>query len=228
MNRTLCSRLLSLSGNGDQWLRRLVGLLALLLIVKLTVGALLLSQHAPPLSLPPSTAHAQETTVDLPPASQARPADNGTDGRAPTALGDDYSWKYELVSALRERDAVLSQREALLREEERRVSKIKQEVEKRIETLQKLQNEIAALIDQQQTAENEKVRKLAKVFEETPPEQAGPLLSRLDVDIAAQLLLKMNGRKAGRIWGYVDPAQAVMISKELARLQPDNALTVGQ
>ena len=222
------TRLLSGLFSGDQWFRRLVGLLALLLIVKLTFSGLLLTQHQPRLSLPPAAAHAQEDTADLPPASQALSADNGTDGAVPAPLGDDYSWKFELVRALRERDAVLTQREALLREEERRLREIKHEVESRIETLQQLQNDIAALIDQQQTAENEKVRKLAKVFEETPPEQAGPLLSRLDVDIAAQLLLKMNGRKAGRIWGYVDPAQAVMISKELARLQPDNVLTGGQ
>jgi hypothetical protein len=31
----------------------------------------------------------------------------------------------------------------------------------------------------------------------------------------------MQGRKAGRIWGFVDPDKAVLISKELARLKPD-------
>ena len=30
----------------------------------------------------------------------------------------------------------------------------------------------------------------------------------------------MAGRKAGRIWGYVEPDRAVKISEELARLDP--------
>ena len=185
---------------------------------------MLLGTHSPAITLLPAEAQAQDETAPATPAI----SDNASAGPEAQTLGDDYSWKYELVRALRERDTVLAQREALLRDEERRVREIKQEIEVRIEKLQQLQNEIAALINQQQTAENEKMKKLAKVFEETPPEQAGPLLSRLDVDIAAQLLLKMNGRKAGRIWGYVDPGQAVKISKELARLQPDNTLAVGQ
>ena len=47
-------------------------------------------------------------------------------------------------------------------------------------------------------------------------EQAGALLSRLETDIAAKILLKMNSRKAGAACGFVEPTKAALISKKLA------------
>ena len=37
--------------------------------------------------------------------------------------------------------------------------------------------------------------------------------------LAALILLRMDGRKAGRIWGFVDEGQAVRISKEMTKLR---------
>jgi flagellar motility protein MotE (MotC chaperone) len=45
------------------------------------------------------------------------------------------------------------------------------------------------------------------------------MFNKLDVDLAAKILVKMKGRNAGKIWGYVNPEQAVKISKELANLK---------
>ena len=59
--------------------------------------------------------------------------------------------------------------------------------------------------------------RLAKVFESTPPENAGPLLEKLDTEIAAQILLRMNGKKAGAVWGYVKPDKALKIIKHMSR-----------
>ncbi len=135
-------------------------------------------------------------------------------------IKEDFTWSYELILALQKRDAELRVKKDALQKEEERIGTLKKQIDARIEKLTQLEKRIASLIEQKKAVENEKVKKLAKVFEETPPEQAGPLMSKLDVDIAAQLILKMTGRKAGRIWGYVDPDQAVRISKELARLKP--------
>ena len=63
------------------------------------------------------------------------------------------------------------------------------------------------------------LKKLAQVFEATPPEQAGPMFDKLDVRLAAKILFRMKGRYAGKIWGYVDPDQAVAISNELSTME---------
>jgi flagellar motility protein MotE (MotC chaperone) len=134
---------------------------------------------------------------------------------------DDLRWNYDLVKALKERETEIRIKEDFIKKEEERLNAIRREIENRIQVLSETQKRIADLVEKKKAIEDEKMRKLAKVFEATPPEQAGPLMSMLDVDIAAQLLLMMTGRKAGRIWGFVEPDKAVKISKELARLKPD-------
>jgi flagellar motility protein MotE (MotC chaperone) len=136
------------------------------------------------------------------------------------AEGGDFEWNYELIMSLRDKQRALNEREDMLDKKEDRLRALEKHIESRIKKLDELESRIVELIEQKKAVENEKVRKLAKVFEATPPEQAGPLLSELDVDIAAQLILQMQGRKAGRIWGYVTPRKAVKISEELARIKP--------
>ena len=138
-----------------------------------------------------------------------------------TRKGNLADWNYDVVMEIRKREAMVARKQEFLDKEEEMLKALKMDIEKDMKQLQEVQIKIAKLIEQKKVIEDKKMFKLAKVFEATPPEQAGPLLSKLDVDIAAQLILKMSSRKAGRIWGYVDPAKAVDISKELARLKPD-------
>lgn len=130
-----------------------------------------------------------------------------------------FEWDLDLLNALRERESNVRLREQELRKEEERLMSLKQEIEKRIETLARVETKVAELIKTKQVMEEENINQLAKVFESTPPEQAGPMLTKLDVQIAAQIITRMSGRKAGKIWGYVDPDRAVKISKKVASMQ---------
>lgn len=156
------------------------------------------------------------------PASAVDPAATAVTGQETisNAEGGDFEWNYELIMSLRAKQRALNEREDMLDKKEDRLRALEKHIESRMKKLDELESRIVELIEQKKAVENEKVRKLAKVFEATPPEQAGPLLSELDVDIAAQLILQMQGRKAGRIWGYVTPRKAVKISEELARIKP--------
>ncbi|MCX8044266.1 MAG: hypothetical protein N3B18_09090 [Desulfobacterota bacterium] len=164
-------------------------------------------------------------------AKEKQPESSETDKASSQPIPDNASqtnqvqatepWSIELAKALQERERELTAREDALRHEEERLNDLKRDIQERIQSLASLEKKISDLISAKKSIEEEKLMKLAKVFEETPPEQAGPLLSKLDVDIAAELLLKMTGRKAGKIWGYVDPNRAVDISKALARINPN-------
>jgi flagellar motility protein MotE (MotC chaperone) len=113
----------------------------------------------------------------------------------------------------------LEKKEEGLKQEEERLSQLKVEIEERLEKLALLEKKIEQLITLKESKEDKDLTKLAKVFEATPPEQAGPMFNRLDVDIAAKILIRMKGRNAGKIWGFVNPDQAVKISNELAKLK---------
>ncbi|MBW1854304.1 MAG: hypothetical protein JRJ00_06435 [Deltaproteobacteria bacterium] len=99
------------------------------------------------------------------------------------------------------------------------LDKKKKELEGKEKELEQREKKIEQLIALKETEEAKDLNKLAKVFEATPAEQAGPMFSKLDVKIAAKILVRMKGRSAGKIWGFVDPDQAVRISKELAKIK---------
>ncbi len=80
-------------------------------------------------------------------------------------------------------------------------------------------SEIEAKMKEMQDLGGEQMLKLAKVFEETPPEQAGPMLTKLTPQMAAQILMRMSSRKAGKIWGQVKPEEGVKISEEMVKLK---------
>jgi len=121
--------------------------------------------------------------------------------------------------ALREREESLTEREEKVQREEARLQTVQRDIEHKLEMLVQIQTSLQELIQEKKSLENEVLKKLAKVYESTPPEQAGPMLSSLDVGLAAQILIRMDGRKAGKIWGYVSPDRASEISKEISRLQ---------
>ena len=139
-------------------------------------------------------------------------------------ISDEFSfgkWGPDFINELKLRENEIKRKNDSLKIQEQNLKKIKNQIEERIEELVKVEKNISVLIAQKEQVENEKMKKLAKVFEATPPEQAGILMSKLDVDIAAKLLINMQGRKAGKIWGFVNPDSAVLISNRITELKPD-------
>ena len=127
------------------------------------------------------------------------------------------------LTLLEKKRKELKSKEEELKQKEEYLNKLKADIENTLENLAQKENGIEKKIEQMVTLkkslEEEELKKLAKVFESTPPEQAGPMFNRLDVGLAAKILFRMKGRNAGKIWGYVDPEQAVLISRKLSNLK---------
>ncbi len=136
-------------------------------------------------------------------------------------IGDPVSDEkdFEALSLLQQKEIEIEKKAAALKEEEERLHQLKRDIEERLAELAKAEKKIEQLIPITEIEEDKELTKLAKVFEATPPEQAGPMFNSLDVALAAKILVRMKGRNAGKIWGYVNPEQAVKISKELANLK---------
>lgn len=122
-----------------------------------------------------------------------------------------------ILTSLDKRRLELCQKEDELRTEKEQLNKLKQGIEDRILKLKNIEAKIEELVDVRDALEEKNLIHLAKVYESTPPEQAGPMMSKLDVKLAADILLRINGRKAGKLWAFVAPQQAVKISEELAK-----------
>lgn len=207
------------SFNNPERIRKFLILILILVLAKViyTLSALNSGTQPPLKSLFNPAIAAKEESEQKPedaPAEKKAAPDNAT-------RNSNEVWSQELVNSLMQREAELNLKADSLRRDEERLAELKRTLDGKIQTLSQIEKKISELVATKKGMEEEKILKLAKVFEETPPEQAGPLLSKLDVDIAAELILKMTGRKAGKIWGYVDPERAVEISKVLARLNPN-------
>jgi len=127
------------------------------------------------------------------------------------------------LSLLDKKSKALESRERKLQQEEERLNQLKTEIENILESLTQreagIDKSIKELITLRETLEEQELKKLAQVFESTPPEQAGPMFDKFDVRLAAKILFRMKGRYAGKIWGFVDPDQAVRISEELSTMK---------
>ena len=122
----------------------------------------------------------------------------------------------EMVANLKAREEALVLKEKALEVKSDNLKSIMKEIDLRVERLNLLQAVIGKELQRQKQVNEANITKLAKVYESTSPPEAGALLSKIDVDIAARILLKMNNMKAGKMWGFVEKDRAVEISKKLA------------
>lgn len=123
----------------------------------------------------------------------------------------------DLIASLNEEKKNFELKKKELEIKEDNLKSVKREIEDKLAQMQLLKAEVTVMIKQQEAANEVNIKKLAKVYESAPPQQAGLLLSNIDVDIAAKILLKMNSRKAGVVWGFVEAKKAALISKKLAK-----------
>ncbi|MEJ5227446.1 hypothetical protein [Thermodesulfovibrio sp.] len=110
--------------------------------------------------------------------------------------------------------------------EEDRMKILQQDLTKKTEELKKLKEEIEAKIKQQEElkaqlekAQSENYQRLAKIYEQMPPEEAATRLEKLDDDTATTLLLAIKPRQAAKILANVNPEKAAVLSKRLVSIK---------
>lgn len=141
-------------------------------------------------------------------------------------LSDKESILEELLKTAKSKEKLLDEKSMEIEQKRETLQSVKKEINLKLVELEAVKAEILKGLDKKKVVHEANILKLAKVYESAIPEKAGPILSQLDVEIAAQIILKMNNMKAGKIWGFMDSKKAVKISKELAkyRSQTDQLL----
>ena len=82
------------------------------------------------------------------------------------------------------------------------------EIDRKIETLTQLRNEITSQMARKQTIEQQKIKHLMKAYSAMKPQSAAALIERLNRPFAIELLSNMKGEAAGKILTYVDKEKA--------------------
>jgi len=163
-----------------------------------------------------------QSWISLPTMAEAQEADRQMETDQTRRVAKDeflISIQERRLQQIREREKAAQVVSDKAKEEHDRLEQVKGDLGGLLEQIKELQATVDKALKEKEEENQAKIKRLAKVYEETPPEKAGPMLSRLSPKMAAEILVLMNPRKAGKIWGQVDPAKGELISKELIKLK---------
>jgi len=126
----------------------------------------------------------------------------------------------EILLALRE---IQRQRKEMEREREElknlqnHLSLQKEELREEGERLVSLKKKLEELIEQEKIKQSERISWLASIYEEMRPEEAAPIMEKLDDDLVISILSQMDERQAGKILGAMEPTRATELSQKIGK-----------
>lgn len=119
-----------------------------------------------------------------------------------------------LLAAINRKEQEIVEREGELLKKEERLNVIKRDIEARLAELKKVHQDIESLVNKINEADDERVKKIVKIYESMSPEEAASRIEGLDKDMAVMILSAMSERKAAKIFGLVDVKKSVELSKD--------------
>jgi flagellar motility protein MotE (MotC chaperone) len=122
-----------------------------------------------------------------------------------------------LIADLRERESGLERKERELAERERSIGELEDQIEERVSELEAMREALEKRIKAWNAKGGDRVARLAKVYSEMPPAKVAPLLQGLDDDLATSILAKMKQKKSAAILAQLPRANALRLSRRLAR-----------
>jgi flagellar motility protein MotE (MotC chaperone) len=136
---------------------------------------------------------------------------------AKDAMEDILAQSRDLAAALAAKKIELDNRENVLRADEQRLIALRKEITEKITILKTQEEKLATALDTTREEDIKRFKEMAKVYENTPPAKAGPMMEKLDTKTAAGITMNMKKDKAGALWAYITPQKAVDITKEITR-----------
>ncbi|MCJ7507744.1 MAG: hypothetical protein MUO85_03300 [candidate division Zixibacteria bacterium] len=105
---------------------------------------------------------------------------------------------------------------------EQQKTKIQEErtiVEVQRRELELLKVEVDNLLKQKKAFEDERIGKLAKIYDGMKAQEVAAMMNNLDDDTVVAVLLKMSTRNAAKVLGLLNPERAARISNKLMALK---------
>ena len=133
-----------------------------------------------------------------------------------------------LIQRIKEEEGRLEQKATGLEEKERRLEILSRELLEHMNNLKQVRVEVNTLHQQIEAHENEKEKRLVKIYDAMEPDNAAQRLEAMDDSLGSWLLLRINVRKAGQILGAMSPAKASRITARLRGEDPHSAKQIEQ
>lgn len=120
-----------------------------------------------------------------------------------------------LLGAISRRQKELDEREAAIMVEEARLNEMKTDVEKRIKELDSVLEKIEVFVKKIDEVNDERVKKVAKIYSSMNPEEAASRIEKIDERTAVMILLTISEKQAAKILAFVDVDKSVKLSQAL-------------
>lgn len=133
------------------------------------------------------------------------------------AMEDILVQQRDLAAALATKKTELDNRENVLRADEQRLIAMRKDITEKIAILKAQEEKLASQMDAEKEEDVKRYKEMAKVYENTPPIKAGPMMEKLDTKTAAGITMNMKKDKAGALWAYITPNKAVDITRQITR-----------
>ena len=121
----------------------------------------------------------------------------------------------EILQSLSERRKALEEREKRLSQKEALLKVAEQQVDRKISELASLRSELESLLDQQEKVQEERLRRMVKIYESMKPKEAAAIFNSLDMDVLLSVIGRMSERKSAPIFASMNPARAQEVTIKL-------------
>ena len=125
--------------------------------------------------------------------------------------------KEQLVLLLQRKEESLNRREQTITAREADVRAAEEQVERRIQDLQSLREQIRTSLEELDGDREARVAGLVKMFESMRPNQAAAILTVTEDDIALEVLERMNRTKAGKALAKMEPKRAAYLAERIGK-----------
>ena len=138
----------------------------------------------------------------------------GTGDKSEASGVDNKDLNY--FSKLRDRKKELDQREKELNELEEELHKQKVEIEARIQKLVEVREQIANTLKERVELDEGKIKRLVDFYSNMKPQKAAKILTKINEDLAVEVLGKMKKKNAADIMNLLEPKKARVLSEKFA------------
>jgi flagellar motility protein MotE (MotC chaperone) len=141
---------------------------------------------------------------------------NKTGDKSNIALNSADTEKVDLNFVVQKME-LLKKRELELEKRKAELISFQEEIDKKIQDLSKLRNEIKSQMTNKETIGKKKIKHLIKVYSSMKPQSAAGLIEKQSKTFAVEMLSQMKGEKVGEILTYVEKGRAALLIEMLAK-----------
>jgi len=122
-----------------------------------------------------------------------------------------------IIEEIRKREVEIALREQRIAERERAVVELEEMIVKRSTDLDRVRQEVEDRIAEWSSQGRDRVTQLADVYSAMPPEKAGRLLDKLDLDLAVSVVRNMKKKSSAAVLGAMRSDRALLVSRRMLK-----------